>query len=308
MKADKLGQLGYVLGERLYYSAQQEEIGTASEEAEPMDRGAKKRRLTWFEKRFPGASTTRGLKPAEGQVSRWPTLPKWPPLPGGAISTIKQPQDSPAVAPGEATHTEEQLAPPWEQPAAGQSKRPEKSLVALWGWLSAPSRRRPLGLAAVAATVILTALLAVVLLGGVLRAHTPNMGSATPATGSVANTLASPTISLTPAATTTSVPATPTPPPPFTLTITCASGSIGGRGMVCAHTLPNVSVSLTVRYCDGSYAQGKGLHGKAQTDGSGNYTWRWNVATKCAGSATATVTAKSSGRTVTQSTTFTITR
>ena len=78
--------------------------------------------------------------------------------------------------------------------------------------------------------------------------------------------------------------------------------------MVSVHTKPDATVSLTVRYCDGSYAGGKGLHGNMHADGNGNYTWRWNVSASCAGTATATVTAKSSGQTVTQSTTFTITR
>jgi hypothetical protein len=65
-------------------------------------------------------------------------------------------------------------------------------------------------------------------------------------------------------------------------------------------------VSLTVRYCDGSYADGKGFHGNAHTDSGGNYTWRWLVNTTCAGRATATVLAKFSGQTVIQSTMFII--
>jgi hypothetical protein len=78
--------------------------------------------------------------------------------------------------------------------------------------------------------------------------------------------------------------------------------------MVCVHTKPDAKVTLTVRYCDGSYAQGKGLHGNVRADENGNHTWRWNVSASCAGTAIATVMSTSSGQTVTQSTTFTITR
>ena len=74
------------------------------------------------------------------------------------------------------------------------------------------------------------------------------------------------------------------------------------------HTRPNATISLAVRYCDGSYAGGKGLHGTAHADGSGNYTWRWNVTTSCVGTATATVSVESAGQTITQSTTFIVTR
>lgn len=99
--------------------------------------------------------------------------------------------------------------------------------------------------------------------------------------------------------------ATSTPNQTLTLTITCASGSLRGTGTVCAQTLPSASLSLTVRYCDGTDA--KGLHGSATASSTGAYTWTWPVRTTCAGAATATVTAQWQGKTVTASKTFTIT-
>jgi len=289
-----------------------------------MDRKAPRRRMTWFGKEHPGtvgrfwqrtpqsggesdasmASPTRGQAEAKTRGSRWPILPKWPPLhesQGGA------PRDEASVAPDESQQTEPRLAPPWEQPASNQHERARPPFMPWRFWLA--SRRQQVGLAAILGTVILTALLGLIVLRAILPSQSSHPGQGTSTAGRSVNVVASPTADdPTPTLSPTAASARNTPALSFTVAFTCASGTIGGRGMVCVHTKPDAMVSLTVRYCDGSYAGGKGLHGSARTDASGNYTWRWNVSDSCAGTATATVTAKSSGQTVTQSTTFIITR
>lgn len=99
--------------------------------------------------------------------------------------------------------------------------------------------------------------------------------------------------------------ATATAIQPLTLTVTCASGSLHGTGQVCVHTQPSAALNLTVRYCDGTYA--KGLHGAALADNNGNYTWSWPVRAACVGAATATVTAKWNGQSMTATKSFSIT-
>ncbi|HEY1390531.1 MAG TPA: hypothetical protein VGF38_18490 [Ktedonobacterales bacterium] len=290
-----------------------------------MDRKSPRRRMTWFGKEHPGtvggfwqrtpqggrepdalmASPTRGQAEAKAKKSRWPTLPQWPPLHDGQGGAAR---DEATVAPDDSRQTEPQLAPPWEQPASNQREHAPPSPFLPWRFRIA-SRRRQVGLAAILGTVVLTALLGFVVLRAILPSQGSQVGQVTPNAGHVGNAVASPTVDdPTPALSPTAASARNTPAPSFTVAFTCASGAIGERGMVCVHTKSGAMVSLTVRYCDGSYAGGKGLHGNMHADGSGNYTWRWNVGNSCVGTATATVTAKSSGQTVTQSTTFTVTR
>jgi len=77
---------------------------------------------------------------------------------------------------------------------------------------------------------------------------------------------------------------------------------------VCVHTLPNASLTLSVGDVSLNLTKGKGFHGATYADNNGNFTWRWEISTSCVGSATATVAARSSGQTVTQSVTFTVSR
>lgn len=256
-----------------------------------------------------GASMEREQLGEKGQATHWPTLPKWPPLPeGGPSGSSAFPSDSP-IAPGETPATDQYLAPPWEQPDSGQPKRPHRSLNVRWRRFRPASRPLRLALVAGGGVILVCLLLSLSVLGGAFRTHAPNTGNATPVTGRTGNQIApTATGQTTPTAPATGTPTPPTPASSFTITFTCASATIGGRGTVCAHTRPNATVSLAVRYCDGSYAGGKGLHGTAHADSRGNYTWRWNVNTGCVGTATATVTAKSAGQTITQSTTFIVTR
>jgi hypothetical protein len=287
-----------------------------------MDRKSPGRRMTWFGKAHPGtvggfrqrtpqsgkepdasmASPTREQAEAKAKGPHWPILPKWPPLheAQGRASRYAS-----SAAPDETQRTEPQLAPPWEQPASNQHEHAPPPFIPWQFWLA--SRRQQVGLAAVVGTLILTALLSFVVLRAILPSQSSHVDQGTPIARHPVNVAASPTAAdLTPSPSPTAS-ARNTPAPSFTIAFTCADGTIGGRGMLCVHTQPDATVSLTVRYCDGSYAGGKGLHGNMHADGSGNYTWRWNVSTSCAGTATATVTAKSSGQTVTQSTTFTVT-
>jgi hypothetical protein len=295
----------------------------ATRSLRPMDRKSPGRRMTWFGKDHPGtvggswqrtprsdgepdasmASPTRGQAGATTKGSRWPILPKWPPLHESQRGATR---DDASVAPDESRQTGPQLAPPWEQPASNQHEHARPPLAPWRSWFA--SRRQQVGLAAILGTVVLTVVLGLVVLRAILPSQSSHPGQGTATAGRAVNVVASPTADDSTPTPSPTASARNTPAPSFTVAFTCASGTIGGRGVVCVHTKPNAMVGLTVRYCDGSYAGGKGLHGSAHTDASGNYTWRWDVNTSCAGTATATVTAKSSGQTVIQSTTFTITR
>lgn len=186
-----------------------------------------------------------------------------------------------------------QLPPPWEPATPGRIPGSHGPFRGLWQrFRMAPGRAR-VGVAAGAGGLLLISLIGVV----ALCSHLPSITSGAPGVGS-ANKHGSPAAI---ASTTT------TPAGPFTITFTCASGTMRGSGSLCVHTQANALLSLSVRYCDGVYAEGKSLRGKVHADGSGDYTWHWPIHTRCAGTATATVEAKSAGQSVTQSTTFTIT-
>jgi hypothetical protein len=301
-----------------------------------MDREPRKRALTWFTKPRPSTlgqtwqRTPRREMPREGwEPDAWltregpapeeaasrqpgqrplPPLPKWPPLPEDDPPAPGRSRDDPPFAPAGALppgRPEQQPAPLWDQPAPSPSDLPDRPPRTLWRRFRSASRRRQVGIAAavVAVALALGSLLGGAVLGGTSRTGAPPSGAVAPTAGQTSDATALPTPTATSPA-----PATTTPASPFTIAFTCASGIIGGKGEVCVHTQPNAVVSLAVRYCDGSDAGGKSLQGTGHTDGSGDYTWRWNVTTSCAGAATATVTAKATGRSVTQSTTFTIAR
>lgn len=251
----------------------------------------------------PGTDDAR--RPDQPEWKTLPQLPHWPPLPEedpfgpGRYSE----SDSPKLT----ESTSEQPAPEWipdrselpEQPTRRLERRP-------WPL----TRRLRLGLVAGAVVVLLVcSLVSALALSNALRPHTSALGAAShPGGQTTSATDATPTAARA-TATATAAPASNTQAPPtFTVAFTCASGVIGGTGQVCVHTQPNAALSLSVRYCDGNYAKGKGLHGAVYANGSGDFTWNWDVSTSCAGNATATVTARSSGQTVTASTTFTVTR
>ncbi|HET8905403.1 MAG TPA: hypothetical protein VFN11_00405 [Ktedonobacterales bacterium] len=180
-------------------------------------------------------------------------------------------------------------------PGGSQSRRSGRWLRAFQQRFRGASRRQRMGVAAGAGGLLLAALLGIAL----LCSHLPAIGSsAVGANGSATSTA---NASATANATTT------TTPLPFTLAFTCASGAVKQSAKVCVHTQPGASLNLTVRYCDGSYAGGRNLHGSVTADKGGNFTWIFAVHTRCAGSATATVAATSAGKTVTKSTKFTIT-
>lgn len=188
------------------------------------------------------------------------------------------------------------LSPPWEPAFPGTPDLHDRAPRTLWRRFQRTPRRQQVGLAAGAGGLVLVLLVGIV----VLCSHMPLIGAGTPSAAGVSGNASS--------TATARAMITTTPASSFTITFTCASGTIKGAGEVCVHTKPNTVLSISVRYCDGNVAGGKSLRGSSHADGSGNYTWRWSVRTGCAGTATATVTAKSAGETVKQSTTFTITR
>ena len=231
-----------------------------------------------------------------------PPLPDWPPLPGtpsqsgssgrGWLSDDDTSLDTSPPIPGD-----EMLSPSWLLTDA-----PERHGT-IFQRLRGISKR---------AKLALTATFLILLIGSAsgialhLTTTSPN-GSASLTGSSLIQTTghngtpgaspaASPTVTTGPTAT----------PQPLTLTFTCASGSLRSTGQVCVHTLPQTVLSLTIRYCDGTYA--KGLHGNATADAAGNYTWSWVVRTSCVGTATATVTGAWNGQSVTKSDSFAIAR
>ena len=268
----------------------------------------------------------RPRRPPDPQL---PILPDWPPLPGEHPSPSAWPSVSPAgskppVVPNmpdeshpadalQPTERDEMLWPgrSWSPARPPAHPRPGRATIldgfARFGPFLPASKRARIGLGA-AATVVLIVLivacssLALRATGGPVTGDAARGSHGTANHSSIAST-ASALATISPQLTSKPAP-TSAPSPPLTLAFTCASGKIHGTGQVCVHTLPGASLSLTVRYCDGSTA--KGLHGSATADGSGNYTWSWPVHPTCAGSATATVTATANGQSLTASDTFTI--
>lgn len=95
-------------------------------------------------------------------------------------------------------------------------------------------------------------------------------------------------------------------PASLTLSFTCAQAVDYQYGKVCVHTQPGAALTIKVKYCSGFYATSKSLQGTKIANSSGNYTWHWVPETKCRGSATAYVTAKWNGQTVSKSDVFTV--
>lgn len=251
--------------------------------------------------------------PQQAGWGQLPRLPKWPPLPEEDPLAPGRLSDERDRTLDDMQPTDEHEALPWNRRDTDWADgvgRPAPA-GALWRQFQLMPRRLKIGVAAGAGVVLLCAAICALTLGSTLGPLLGTAGNGTPNTHSGAPLPGlgqiSPTASTTATGTATAV-ATPGQTAPLTIAFTCASGAIGGSGQVCITTRPNASVNLTVRYCDGSYASGKGFHGAAHADGNGSYTWRWDVRTSCAGTTTATVTAKSSGQTITQSTTFTISR
>lgn len=310
-----------------------------------MDRKPGKRRLTWFGNNRPGASNipdnsnTLGKmwqqEPGDGgQTDGWlvsehqasdktgprrtgweplPNLPAWPPLPEEDPFAASKASDETYARLEGASYTDEHAAPTWGQQDSRLDPPRGGRLRALW-WRFATTFRRPrLVLAAVAGVLVLVSIFGVAALGNAFLNRGANRAYGTPGVGNMNGAVVSPsagqaTATGGTATTTTATPVNTQPPVPLTIAFTCSSGVAGGTGQLCVHTLPNAALSLSVRYCDNSYAKGKAFHGGNYADNSGNYTWRWDVTTSCIGSATATVVAKASGQTVTQTWTFAITK
>lgn len=295
-----------------------------------MDRRPNRRRLTWFGKERPATlgKMWQQVPPENEEPDAWrarkqpmpremssrqpdwqplPPLPKWPPLPEeDPLAPERLSADSSFVS-NEAQQTQRLAQPHRERRGSNQYGLSNLPFFTLWQRFRSVPRQKQLLLAAGAGGLLLLVLISVTVLGVALRSHVPVAGLNVPSGGGAQGITLSPTTAhATPSIT--STPKTNTPTPPFTLVFTCASGTVGGTGQVCVHTAPNASLSLSVRYCDGNSAKGKGFHGATYADNNGYYTWRWDISTSCVGSATATVVARSSGQTVTQSASFTISR
>lgn len=268
--------------------------------------------------------------PRQVEWKSLPKLPSWPPLPQYSQFAAKSPADEKYGVRhrnrydirrdetynrehGE-SYTDEHAVP---TPDQGDSRLdgPEGGrLRGLWRQteliIGLVRRPRVALLIAVAGAIVLFAVFGVAALSSAFFHGETNSMKGASGIGSAQGAEVSPSAGQsTPRAARTTIasPVNTQPPAPLTMTFTCASGAAGGTGQLCVHTLPNAALSLTVRYCDGTYAKGKAFHGFTYADGSGNYTWRWSVTTTCVGAATATVTATSAGQTVTQHTTFTVT-
>ncbi len=243
-----------------------------------------------------------------------PTLPDWPPLPDEPPQPSRlSPSAWPALgseAP-ETSHLDDARQPTTRDDTLwpGQSWAPAATPAATprqprrgspLRWLRRAPKRTQIGITA--AAVVVLVVLIVACSSFALRT---TAGLVAPRSQGATNHSGTPSSPATLTAHPTSQP-TPTsaPLPPLTLAFTCASGRIRATGQVCVHTLPAATLSLSVRYCDGSTA--KGLHGSVTADGSGNYTWSWPVHPTCVGPATATVTARANGQSLTASDTFTI--
>ena len=295
-----------------------------------MDRRPSRRRLTWFGKERPATlgKMWQQLPPEDVEPDAWrankqpiprerssrqpdwpplPPLPKWPPLPEEDPLAPERLSADSSFVPYEAQQTERLAQQQRERRVSSQYGLSKLPFSTLWQRFRSASRQKQIRLATGAGGFLLLLLISVTVLGVALRSHVSVAGLDVPPSGGAQGIPMAPTTAHT-TPTITSTPKTNTPSPPFTLVFTCASGTVGGTGQVCVHTLPNASLTLSVRYCDGNLAKGKGFHGATYADNNGNYSWRWDISTSCVGSATATVAARSSGQTVTQSVTFTVSR
>ncbi len=256
-----------------------------------------------------GAAWRRMAEPRPRKPRDLPTLPDWPPLPDEPSQAAWPSLDS--VVPDE-SHPADELQPTesdgtlWPAPPITPLPPERRGVVRRFRSASKRTRLVVTAVVAVVLVVLIVACSSFALRtrGGIVPGDAvPGLANQSGTATSLGTVTPRPTRQPTPTLAPTS---TATPLPPLTLAFTCASGQIRGTGQVCVHTLPRASLTLTVRYCDGSTA--KGLHGSVTADGSGNYTWTWLVRTTCAGPAIATVTASGNGQSLTESDTFTITR
>ena len=251
--------------------------------------------------------------PRVRKVADLPPLPDWPPLPEDRFR-VDWPELSPEpvtpVAPNGLDETHQTESDATAQPRhMFEALRIETGVLGRW---RRASKRMRWGIAAAAFVsallIVACSSLALHVAAGIGGSATaPMYGNAT--SQQVTGGSTSSSVTATPGAArtpTSTAPSAATNPAsvPLTLAITCASGSLHSTGKVCAHTLPSATLSITVRYCDGTYA--KGLHSAAVADASGNYTWSWPVRMACVGSATATVTAKLNGAAITATQSFNV--
>lgn len=263
-----------------------------------------------------GQSWRRMSQPRPRQMNNPPPQPEWPQLPDDGLRGRWPPANADSAMSGEPNATD-----PRQRATGGEGDRsPRQRWPTRYGrdvldrWRGASTRTK-LGIGGIAMFTILTIVACCSLTQFVLGAvqgsgSAPQFGAfaTQQTTGQGGTSSKNPTATITPNNTATSAntsTATQTPSTPLTITFTCASGSIRGTGKVCVQTAPSAILSLSVRYCDGTTA--KGLHSAGIANASGDFTWTWSVHMTCVGQATATVTAKQNGTTVTATKTFNIT-
>ncbi len=263
-----------------------------------------------------GQSWRRMKRSRPRNMDNLPPLPDWPPLPEEGLRVGWPPASADSAPPGgsKATSADQQAI------GADAAQAPRRRWPLRYGrgvldrWRRTTTRLKlGIGGAFVISILLIVACCSLTqyVLGAVGGSSSaPRLGaSATQQTTGPGGTSGKgATATITPKGTTTAgaiSTATHTATQPLTITFTCASGSLRGSGKVCVHTTPSAALNLSVRYCDGTTA--KGLHGTGIANASGDYTWNWAVHMTCVGQATATVTAKQGGVTVTATKTFNIT-
>lgn len=253
---------------------------------------------------------------------RYRRAPTWPPASqseGAAAQPVPPLGDSslePSDLGGLSEHASQQASHyEWERPDLWGQPPERSSGPSLWRWYRrAPAGIRVLAPVGVLMVAVLGLLLGFGLLAGGRQSTTGGSRAGAPAGGGVATSAATTPATTEPGASTPTggTPASrptntsvPTATPALTIAFTCANATVGGSGQVCVHTRANAMLNMSVVYCDGATASSRSDRANA----NGDYTWQWTVSTKCvSGTAvTATVTAKSTGLQVTDSTTFTIT-
>ena len=96
------------------------------------------------------------------------------------------------------------------------------------------------------------------------------------------------------------------PPAQLFVSFTGESAVDNSSSSVSVHTLAGAALTISVKYCSGSYATSSSLKGTEYADSAGNYTWTWTPDTKCKGTATAYVSASLNGQSASNSANFTV--
>lgn len=92
----------------------------------------------------------------------------------------------------------------------------------------------------------------------------------------------------------------------LSIRFTCAQAVNYHSGRICVHTQAHAGLTIKVTYCNGQIALSKGLIGTWHADAKGNLMWGWTARTTCRGKATALVTERFKGQSLSATDTFTV--